>query len=331
MLKLDITNALLVFFNLLSMPYVSDADDVDDHIRLNQIQVIGTHNSYHVQTRPERLRKLSEIHPDAMTWAYTHAPLNVQLDRGIRSLELDMYAHPDGTKVMHIPIADPGTTCPRLTDALTLIAAWSRQHPGHVPIIVFMETKIDRVPPAKTYPFNKAALSQIDREVRSTFESSQLITPDMVRDGLTTLAEAIRLKGWPTLKNCRGKVMLVLFGPAHVTSLYLKDHPSLDGRPLFVAGHAGEPCASVFSLDSPTNPMVKKLLRDGCIVRTRSDANLLIDESNPTARRDAAFACGAQIISTDFPSGEADPKTGFEVTFPKGTVSRSNPVTASSN
>ena len=43
---------------------------------------------------------------------------------------------------------------------------------------------------------------------------------------------------------------------------------------------------------------------------------------------DKALASGGHIVTTDFPSGEAYPKTGYVVQFPGNAPARWNPVNA---
>lgn len=75
-------------------------------IRLNQIQTIGTHNSYHLAPPPEVLAAIalgSQSSADGLD--YSHRPINDQLgEMKIRQLELDLYADPDGGLFSH-PIA----------------------------------------------------------------------------------------------------------------------------------------------------------------------------------------------------------------------------------
>src|SRR5215212_8040257 len=54
---------------------------LDDVLRLNHIQMKGTHNSYHIA--PEGAID---------DWRYTHAPLDIQLAaQGVRKVELDTH------------------------------------------------------------------------------------------------------------------------------------------------------------------------------------------------------------------------------------------------
>ena len=69
-----------------------------DEPRLNQLQVIGSHNSYHIA--PDgAIRELlvSRNAQRAQALDYTHRPLAEQFSKlGIRQVELDVYADPKG-------------------------------------------------------------------------------------------------------------------------------------------------------------------------------------------------------------------------------------------
>ena len=65
-----------------------------DDLRLNQIQVIGTHNSYHVAPSSALMTMFAGV---AKEWQYTHRPLGEQLEQlGVRQFELDVFADDDG-------------------------------------------------------------------------------------------------------------------------------------------------------------------------------------------------------------------------------------------
>ena len=66
-------------------------------IRLNQIQVIGSHNSYHAGLPPSAAALLRKSDPKAADHLdYQHPALDVQLNRGIRQLEIDVFADAKG-------------------------------------------------------------------------------------------------------------------------------------------------------------------------------------------------------------------------------------------
>lgn len=74
-------------------------------VRLNELQVLGSHNSYHLRPEQAVLDGVSAINPAlAAEIDYEHLPLTAQLeDHGIRQLELDVYADPDGGRFAERP------------------------------------------------------------------------------------------------------------------------------------------------------------------------------------------------------------------------------------
>ena len=180
-----------------------------DELPLNALQVIGTHNSYRLRP-PEpvwsflqRLPKSGVGNPQDLD--YGHAPLADQLEAGVRSVELDLYADPEGgryarraglalagggpvpeaerqalaasgIKVLHLPDFDFGTTCLTFRHALENIRKWSAAHPRHVPVIIHLETKDETVRQAvplpglaAAAPWDAAACDALDAEIAAVF------------------------------------------------------------------------------------------------------------------------------------------------------------------
>jgi len=108
------------------------ANRLDTTLRTNQVQVLATHNSYHIeQDAPIQ---------SSPTTQYTHAPLDQQLDLGVRGFEIDVVNAPDGSfPVVHTPVVDATSNCTPLAQCLQVIRTWSDAHPGHVPIFVLIE------------------------------------------------------------------------------------------------------------------------------------------------------------------------------------------------
>lgn len=305
-------------------------DGVDGGLRMNQVQVIGSHNSYHLPPKGPQFTRLKEASPEAASWDYAHAPLDVQLDRGVRSFELDVYHDPAGTKVLHVPQYDPESTCSEFAACLETVRNWSEKNPNHVPLIFLVELKDDKIPQTQ-FPilrFDAAALDQLDREIHAVFGPERLLVPDDVRGDAPTLSQALREYGWPLLETVRGKVMLVLHARGLHAELYTENRPSLEGRSMFLESQEGKPYASVFIRNNPRDDSIPRLVREGYLVRTRADSSLREGASGDTARREAALASGAHIVSTDFPPGEAHPRTGYVVAFPEERPARCNPVNA---
>src|SRR5262245_19404272 len=61
-------------------------------LRMNQIQIVGSHNSYHAGMSAAEMALLRRNNPGgAAALAYRHPKIEVQLDAGVRQLELDLY------------------------------------------------------------------------------------------------------------------------------------------------------------------------------------------------------------------------------------------------
>jgi hypothetical protein len=197
-----------------------------------------------------------------------------------------------------------------------------------LPIFLLIETK--QTPLKVDFPsvqpelFTPEVFDALDSEIRSIFSADELITPDDVRGRYPTLNAAARAGQWPTLAEARGKVMF-LMDQRPMEPVYTEGHPSLQGRVLFTNGTPGEPDAAFTEANDETPEIIDTLVRDGYLVRTRTEENTVQARMNDTTRRDAVMKSGAQILSTDYPRGEAAP-SGFAVEFPGGVLARCNPI-----
>ncbi len=340
----------------------ASAAGTDDAVRLNQIQVIGSHNSYHAGLTPGVAKLLQATNPKAFDGLdYSHAPLTSQFDHGIRQIELDVFvdsqggrfAHPFGAtlnaggaaafdpehvfakpgfKVLHVQDIDYISTCQPFVGCLKEIRAWSKAHPNHVPLFILVETKTDKPIPAvpgmvSPEPFTPAAMDALDAEVRSVFQPGEIITPDQVRGKYATLPEAVAHGGWPTLKAARGKVVFLL-DQRNVSAPYLEGHPALKGRAIFTNAKAGDPDAGFVEHNEADPEAIAELVKQGYIVRTRSDADTKEGRSGDTTTRDKALRSGAQMVSTDYPWEEPARWTGYTASLPGKRSVRCNPVNA---
>jgi hypothetical protein len=332
-----------------------------DALPMNAIQVIGTHNSYKMAIPPNELALIRTANPKAAdTLEYSHRPLREQLDAGARQLEIDyvydpkpgLYATPlgqkitgkawtpydlsplskPGLKVIHVPDLDYRSVCPLFTDCLKAIRAWSRAHPDHVPILVIMNLKEDGTSfPGGVKPamFDAAGMDEIDREIRSVFPETALITPDKVQGRHATLREAVAGGGWPNLKAARGKVMFALDCPPDQAARYRGARKVLEGRAAFVNIEESSPAAGYITLNEPVElaNRIRAAVKAGLIVRTRADADTWEARKNDVSRQTAAFASGAQYVSTDYM--EPDPRFGpYKAVLPGGGIARLTPARA---
>ncbi|MEO6911925.1 MAG: phosphatidylinositol-specific phospholipase C1-like protein [Edaphobacter sp.] len=337
----------------------------DKIVRLNQIQVIGTHNSYNTGFAPSEAKIFSARYPKAYHGLeYHHAPLANQLSGGVRQLELDIvadpkggrFAHPKiveitkqeglpadpdfdpnhdmdkpGFKVVHLGDLNERSSCQRFVQCLQDIRGWSKAHPKHVPIFLLIEDKqgrISQLPGAVTAePWTAETFDALDKEILSVFPKKELITPDMVRGKYPTLEAAVLAGKWPTLAKSRGKVIFLLY-MKRSAPMYLAGHPSLRGRVLFTNAEPGQPDAAFVERDKGSPAVIDPLVKLGYLVRTRVDFNTDAGRNNDTTRRDELLSSGAQMLSTDFPLSEPAPWSGYSVGFPDGLPAHCNRVNA---
>ena len=187
-------------------------EDQVDLLGINQLQLLGSHNSYRQRTYGPILQFMYDnsqmlpegFNPDELD--YTHVPLDEQFnDYGIRSIELDVFNDPNGglfyyrmghvligespesglaalidpgLKVLHIPDVDYNTNYLTFKDALNAVKSWSDAHPRHLPLVIMVEPKEDDThavlgdPFTTTIPFDKTSLGTIDQEIKDVFGSN---------------------------------------------------------------------------------------------------------------------------------------------------------------
>ncbi|MDP3852930.1 phosphatidylinositol-specific phospholipase C1-like protein [Phenylobacterium sp.] len=328
-----------------------------DTLRIDQIQAIGTHNSYKQAISPKQMAMLRAVNAkEAANIDYAHPPLSDQLAAGARQLEIDVlndpqggrYADPlgmkmapdvpydlaplkgPGLKVMHAQDIDYRSSCPLFTGCLAEIRAWSKAHPDHVPLLILLNLKEGglNVPGAvQAVTFDAQAMDAVDAEIRSVFAPGDLITPDQIQGRYATLRDAALAHAWPTLKAARGKVMFALDAPRNQVDLYRGDRKSLEGRVMFVNIDEASPAAAYITLNEPKEQAARiaAAVRAGLIVRTRADADTNEARTGDRSRQEAAFAAGAQYVSTDYM--KPDPRLGsYEAHLPGGGVARVSPA-----
>jgi hypothetical protein len=147
-------------------------DPAAPQVRMNEVQVIGSHNSYHLAPEETVLAGIAAVSQQlAKEIDYSHLPLTEQLEEyGVRQFEIDIYADPDGGrfanrpaleilglptesgepaldepgfKVLHIVDADFRSTCLTLVACLEEIERWSSSNGDHLPIMIMIEAKQD--------------------------------------------------------------------------------------------------------------------------------------------------------------------------------------------
>ncbi len=335
-----------------------------DNLKLNQIQCIGSHNSYKQAIDPALFALLTktdsaERRPGQFkAIEYSHVSLTDQLNLGLQNLEIDIYAdakgrryaHPlglklakgqapydstgmnePGFKVFHIQDIDFRSNCPTFRGCLAELKRWSEAHPNHYPVFVTMNAKDDTIrrpgftPPE---PFTGPVFNQLDSILLATLGRSHLLIPDDVRGRATTLEAAVLAGNWPTVKAARGKFVFVLDEIGTKRSTYLAGHPSLTGRVLFTNAEPGTPDAAFVILNNSMedSTKIRELVGKGYLVRTRADADTKQARANDYRSFEAAQRAGAQIITTDYYNRSAFFPSTYSVRFADGSYLRPNPV-----
>ena len=337
----------------------------DEPLRLNQIQAIGSHNSYKQAIDPALVKLVRATSGKSLDELdYAHLALTDQLNLGLLGLEIDLCNDPEGGryavplgqkllagsgatpmpydpdgvmrepgfKVLHIPDLDFRSHNLTFKSALAELRAWSVAHPKHLPIIVTVNLKDGPSPipgGADALPWDAPALDALDAALTAGLGSERLLTPDAIR-GEGTLEEAVLKRGWPTVDACRGKFLFVLDEEGEKRLLYVKGHPSLRGRVLFTTSPPGEPEAAVLIINDPLadGERIQALVGKGYLVRTRADAETREARTGDYSRFQAAQASGAQLISTDYYIADWRLAPAYRVRFRDDAFVRVNPVTA---
>lgn len=329
-----------------------------DQLPINALQAVGTHNSYKLAIPPAEMALLRAIAPaQASGLDYAHPPLIEQLAAGARQLEIDIFNDPEpgryarplglrmapgtdpydvallsapGLKVMHVQDIDYRSSCVLFTGCLAEVAAWSKAHPDHVPLLILLNLKEGNALPAPgavaPVAFDAAAMDVVDAEIRRVFGPESLITPDSVQGAYPSLKAAVAAGAWPNLAKGRGRVMFALDAPRHQVDLYRGERSSLEGRVMFVNIPETEDAAGYITLNDPLAQAerIAAAVAAGLMVRTRADADTVEARQNDGARREAAFAAGAQYISTDYMTPDVR-LSDYQVVLPGGGAARLNP------
>jgi calcium-dependent phosphoinositide phospholipase C len=359
--------ALIAVSSLTAGAAAASGSPASRDIRLNQLQVIGSHNSYHIEPMDAEFGLISLLAGASAAGAlqYTHPPLGEQFsDEHVRQIELDVYADPDGgryatplirqvtgqpaeydpdmklpgTKVLHISDIDYHSRCVSFVACLKTVRTWSHRHPWHVPIAILVEFKdtldvpIPGVPLVTPLPWTRERMLGLEKEIRSVFPRRELITPDNVRRPGRTLEQSVLRRGWPSLAASRGKVMFLMDNAGTYRDHYIEGNPSLQGRILFTNSTPGQPDAAFVERNDPVGSAadIRALVKQGYVVRTRADADTVQARTGDTTDRDAALADGAQWISTDYPVPGIASRFGTDyfAALPGLAAARCNPITA---
>ena len=331
--------------------------DNSGDIKLTDIQVIGSHNSYKIRIEKPLMNYLLQKDSSLNSLEYEHIPLSEQLNLGLRGLELDVYNDPQGgyysnpkgldivramgenpqpydkeqklktpgLKIFHVQEIDFRSQQLLFKDALKELKKWSDANEGHTPIIITLNAKDGEIPMTrKPLPFTAQALKNIDDEIREVFDEQDLITPDLVRGSFETLEQAVRTDGWPLLDEVKNRFLFVLDEGDEKIERYLQDFPNLNGAVLFVNQEEGNPNAAFMIINDPVKNFekIKRLVDLGYMIRTRADSDTQEARKNDYSRFEKAKASSAQVITTDYYKPSTFFDSDYTISFDNGTYER---------
>lgn len=332
-------------------------------LRLDQVQYVETHNSYHLAPDPAMLLYLlSSGYSDGPDWpgkrlaratAYSNLPLTTQLELGIRAFELDVHDDPAGGR-----FAKPEIFRELAARRLPAAAPWDPQ--GRMREPGFKTLHKSAYDPRSTCPLFEDCLREIaawsarhrdhmpilvmietkggtpgtdckglcrDGWLRLEGEISRVFAPDAIVRPAETAA------GWPTIDVARGKVMFLLLDEDDAAESY-REAARGGGLSILFAGERPGKGRSLKTdrgrwaiLPNPEDARIAVAQRVGMLSYTRADADTEEARSGDTRRRDAAMARGATIVSTDYPFPDRR-LSNYSVRFGEGGYVRCNPVTA---
>ena len=288
---------------------------IKEGVKLNEIAILGTHNSYQTLATKETRFLMNIIDTITLkklglnTFDFEMDTLTEQLETGIRNIEIDIETlDKDGKvefKVTHNSIVDNASSAYDFEKALKEVKMWSDNNPGHVPVIIIVEPKSFVVEVGGFHKFSLDYAKEVDKLVASVFGDTLLTPADMLRD-YSSFKEMRENDDWISLKEARGKV-LVLLHDCDVTESYIAIDESIKTQKMFPMLRYDDRNESYtsFILENDAWRAAERKAEsvDECklIVRTRADKY----PNYSTERYEVTKDCGSQIITTDFPEKAA--------------------------
>lgn len=292
----------------------------DTTIKYNEVRTLTTHNSYK-KALPDSLYKLSSqvFSPEKFRVSmYEHDTPVAQLNNGVRGFELDIRKQPNGFKIFHQPAPDNLSNSPNWKMTLEELRLWSDANPNHVPVTVLVEIKRDNPYWNLLYrEMDENKLRELDRTVKDIMGENKVITAaDLMGESYSSLGEMVENNGWPSLCSMKGKFIFLLHPDSVYTDLFINLDKTMKTQmfvPMISNGdvESYHDYAAFVLGNHPWDSSVGDLVSRNYIVRTMLDAGQYYDE----ARKTAALACGAQLLTTDLEKGVILPKTDYVATL----------------
>ena len=287
-----------------------------DGIRLNEVSFLATHNSYQPRASlPYRmlLRALSLIPGvpvDGRLAGFEMEGLTEQLERGIRSLELDVNAEGRGEEisftVTHF-LPDNRSHCQDFKTALEELRLWSEHNPRHLPLILLIEPKDVKVPFTRTRDFDAECAAALDGAIREVM-GERLLTPGEMLGAYDSFAAMRADDGWPLLGDCRGRVLFLLH-PCRATEDYIERDRGIRTQAMFPCLRRDGIHEAYASFILDNNPASAAKHEAEAYEELRLMVRIRADDypDFSDGRYADADRGGAQIVTTDYPPRDVRP------------------------
>jgi hypothetical protein len=292
-----------------------------DNVKYNDVQFLATHNSYKAKSTSV-MYAATPFYFNKYTYYFD--PLFEQLDKGIFSLELDIYPTSDGFLCMHKTYGDVATNAIDFALALEEIAVWSSINVGHLPLAIMIQPKDWTMRKSDSVDItDEGVFERLDTLLIDTFGDKIYSPSKMLGDTYNNLKEAASSDAWPTLFSLRNKVVIMCLTDSIYD--YVDLDPTLKTQQMFpmIKMSLPEKYASydvhrAFTLIDDTFNMSKqeitrkeksgraeyivsdniKQAKEGNVfIRTRID----MYEYYSTTAVPLVIAAGANILATDYP------------------------------
>lgn len=253
-----------------------------NNLKINQLQSLGSHNSYHERGNKRVLnflKRVSFIFPkeyNPKELDYAHEPIDVQLNTyHLRSFEIDIYADPQGGqfykrkknnllarpkasgiealkqpgfKVFHIPDIDYNSHFLTFKSALQAFKTWSDAHPDHLPLFIMVESKQESIA-EKIHRLHFTKAIPFTADICNDLDKE---IRSVFGDDLSTIITPDKVRGeYPSLNEAVLAGNWPSVGEARGKIVFILMGPGKEG---YLEGHPSLKGRAMFTFSRPGNP-----------------------------------------------------------------------------
>lgn len=282
-------------------------DLTSNDLRLNEVQVLATHNSFKRSPNMLMNKPLYILSKRTQNGFYEYPSITGQFDKGIRGVEIDITSYDGKFVVIHNPITDWRTNGIDFALALEEIKIWSDLNSGHFPINIMLQIRNSWSPYNHKYgAFKSEDMLRLDNLLEEIFGADGIIKPNDIIGENDTLRLAVENDGWPLISDCYGKFYFsLLFDDEQNKQSYVDIDATFRTQKAFIYAKLGELCdySAIILADSPFKAGQRELVEKNYLLRTRIDEQFDFTEE----RWLESIALGSNVLATDHMEGHILP------------------------